>query len=790
MAKDGLEDIMGYLEKLADDDSMKVFVEGAFNDLKSALEKQGTDFKNASKLSDTEQAKLFKIVIENLKLIGILNKDSVAALKMLGELTKGKERSMDGLLVKISNLLATMTAQTLKAKETGQGRIWINEGKGKDDKFTKDLVIGVAQAMGIATSKSFGGFLNQGIQKIVDFFGGDFLKKTAKALHGMADALIEGLAANKFIGGAVKDIFTLMGLMGGQFLSKFGTLGKVMGTLFFGAMQAFGPYLSKMIVEATFKGVGKLIGFLGGHLTKILGAILLKSGTGLAKMAIQGGGSLGELVTAGTTAQKVSAGLKVAGGLGIAAAGIGGALWAGRETKDAWERGKRGNAVTTGLGAGLMGAGGIAAIVGLFSAAVAPIALPLVAIGAAVAGIAVLWKNHSETIKKWGQSFGKFLVKVFDFMAMWNPIFAIIKWIREHWPFGGGDKDSSERQTERQIEKIQGMAKGSRSGNIEGYESSQLLQGKHKSASNRHLDSSKLSHADWEKADKADPIYGSAGQILNLGSMTQRRASEVIAADIKEKGEKSFYEEAPASLTRTGAFQTDAYNKKTGGAYVARGTTDTFLKMRDEFQKKGYDVSDYKITGGIATLGTEGGAVSPHTYTSGMASHFGSLGTVIDTSVPTKDGKKISSLEYTQVARMSGANPTGSGILYEGDHYHVPLGVLNQQINNMTEKVKAEAEQHDISVKEVIEKGLTAEEKSRFNQLKEYWKGKKSDESILKDMGIKTSDTIKGAPWVRTGKGEGGMDTLMQSATGNYMFSKMQQTMSNMTNIGTDFVRS
>ena len=83
--------------------------------------------------------------------------------------------------------------------------------------------------------------------------------------------------------------------------------------------------------------------------------------------------------------------------------------------------------------AGVAGGSAIGGIAAAIAAALGPIGWTLLGIGAAIAGLAYLWKNHSETIKKWAKKFGDFVGKVIDFMALFNPVFAAIKWMKDNW---------------------------------------------------------------------------------------------------------------------------------------------------------------------------------------------------------------------------------------------------------------------------------------------------------------------------------------------------------------------
>lgn len=216
-------------------------------------------------------------------------------------------------------------------------------------------------------AKKIGAHFDSAQYKILNFFqgAGQNLKKT---IVGLGKDLLEGLEKSKWVGGALRDTFRLLGLIGGQWFSQFGQIGKKVGAAFYVAMELAGPQLVRLLLT----GLGKL-------LTTILPGIL--------NMAGKAGGALGWGNVAG------------------AIAGTAGAAWAFNEAKDSERRSMQENAnayrvggVTMGAGAVAFGGAGIATVLGATSiaAALGPIGIALLAIGGTVAGIAALYKAHKQ----------------------------------------------------------------------------------------------------------------------------------------------------------------------------------------------------------------------------------------------------------------------------------------------------------------------------------------------------------------------------------------------------------
>jgi len=668
-----------------------------------------------------------------------------------GRIGAGESLETEKLLKGLSNMFTSALLQSMKAEQRGD-KNGIFKKVLDNDKLSgifKDL----AERMGVK--------LEGVTDKLMSFFKDENKQKDKKNKSLIGD-LIDGLEKSKFVGGALRDTFALVGLLGANWLTQFGQFGRILGGAFYVAMTTAGPLLINGLLKgmaSIFTGSLRFFGnMLGGIGKGVWGAALNAS--------MKAGGPLAEFVTAGTGTQKAVAAGKMAPSLLYGA----GAIWAGKEATDSWKKGNKGQAGVFGLGAGGLG---VAAIAALIAGPLAPVAVIAAAVGGIAVAVGAIWKNWDKIERHYKEN-QVFYDKVLDFFSLFSPIVGWIRNIIDSLPGHGGNE---ERQNRADV-----SAQFWHGSNKKGYISSQLLEGKHKIPGvNRHLDPKKMTAEDWARADKEQPVYGPMGQILNLGRMTQRRASEVIKADIQQKGSNSYYEIAPAGLTRQGAFRTDAFDKETGGALVARGTVDALMKMRRHWSSKGYDVSNVLLQGGIGTLGTQGVAMSPHTYTSGLASHFGSSGTVIDIGLPKYKGKTIGLNEFQQGIVNSGFAPGGTPLIEDrggsNEHGHIPLGILPTQ-------QKAIAQRHSLEVQGVI----SNLEKEAYDKINEEHKGETNEkllklyEQELKNRGYK-QDTNTG-DWVQKNGTRYQVDVSGIDPTGNTDYQKTQFVVSKVVNFG------
>lgn len=662
------------------------------------------------------------------------------------------DKVVDKLLTGLSNIYNSAIVQSNRDEATGKEPIFRGT---LDNKKLKGILDEAYKKMGLK--------LDSWSRGILTFFG-DLDKENQKKRKNIADYLIEGLAANKFVGGALNDTFKLIGLLGANWLSKFGQLGRILGGAFYVTMSAFGPVLSKLIVE----GIGRLILMGSGSIVKAIWAskAVQSIGQGVGNLIYKTNGPLMDFISA-DKASKLKATGNLAKAAGFSLAYGAGALWAGKESIDAWKKGKKGQSVSFGVGAGALGAAAIAA---LLAGPLASITLTLVGIGVAVTALTMIWKHFGGDISGWFKNLfrrkDEEKERDKEEKGFWQRFW---DWLKDWWPFGkkgGGGGPTGPNATVGNYNWIGGGT------------TAELLKGKQKGGGDRHLDLAKMTQADWDRANNLQPKYGKMGEIVNLGQMSQKRASEVIAADIKAKGKKSFYELVPKELVSMGSFATDAKALDGSGIYLARGMKDKFLDMRTRLAAQGYDTSNTKITGGIGTLGSPN-RMSPHVYTDSITGHFSSLGTTIDITPIYKKGTK----ERLSDAGLRRAQ-LGNYYLYsEGDHEHMSFKMLQWQKD--AKEGKVQATQHSISAEEALKK-VDKEAYERTKRSAEFRKEKnpeKDYKKILETMGYKWDE--KAQDYVHKTKG-GTRNLTMLDPTGNPEFMVVQQTMNRTVMYGTN----
>jgi len=507
--------------------------------------------------------------------------------------------------------------------------------------------------------------------KLINFFQ-NVGQNIKKGVVNFGRDLIEGLEKSRWVGGALRDTFRLIGLLGANWLQQFGKLGKILGGAFYVAMELAGPTLVKLLLQ----GMGKL---------------LLKIPSLIGRF---GWGN--------------------AAGVAIGAAG---AMWAFDEAKDSERRGRKGNAAAfrtggvamgagaaalgvTGLAtlgasaAGAMGATGLAGVLSGIAAALGPIGWTLLAIGGAVAGIAVLWKNHSETIKKWAGKFMTFVNKVIDFMAMFNPIFKAIQWIRDNWPFG---------------EKGNGGSIGGNNPN------------KGTGIADSIIDNKKGNYVTYGKmkVSKRD------GSILNLSELSQDEASAALQA-YEKADPTSFnrvYEWVAGDKASLQSHSTDAVKKVNGKVVAAlskKGTSQEVEDLRNMLMSMG--MSKQKASEFVQTSGKLTGSNTQHSV-GGWKSHNNQYGLGIDLA----GGQSWTGQDYLnnyeaikQFYRARGFEVAlerpGQG-KSTGWHYDIkpasnfrPTGAM-ENFSEYESQQKAVAEQRSIALKSVAEFADAAEVK-------------------------------------------------------------------------------
>lgn len=625
-------------------------------------------------------AKGIMIIDYDVKSSTKFNKAESSFITKLSKSLEGQKidsNKLDKVLTAISNLNATGLSQGEKEMAMGV-KSPIMKGSVSNKKLEEIL----KEIKKNTATKS------DSDSKLQNFFG-DLDKKKEKRERGFVKDLIEGIASSKFVGGALGDLIKLGGLMFNNWTQGRGKFMEGLGKVVLVLSQILSGLLSGGIITNILGLMfgRKLFGFAGN---------LLKGGFNLLKSFFKGGKgaqtvakalpaigtqfktdgaylSYKEAIKSGSThdyAMKVakareasdlrklgSVATKAGKGASIFAKAGGFLAGAGRFAMGAVRGipGLVGSLVATPLankavsmGANAYVAHGLsgAAQGALFGAMFGPIGA---GIGAAIGGIAGLIKGHfARQAKEQDES-----------KNFWQELLDMLKNSKLGQWLGFGQNNSVQRElgANATVEKSNKVFKSGTS--------VELLSGKHKSAINKHLDIKKMTEADWRKADTLDPIYGSMGNILNLGKMSQKRAREVVEADIKTKGNKSFYEKLDKDLVSSGSFSTDI-------PYAARGTSAKVRDLLERAKKEGFDTSNVKITSAIGTLGSRN-AVSPHSYTNSATGHFSEYGTTIDISdLRKKDGTRLTRADLKRMG-------LGDYYLYNNetdhaDHEHLSLG--------------------------------------------------------------------------------------------------------------------
>ena len=621
-------------------------------------------------------------------------------------------------------------------------------------------------------AKKLGVKLDSVQYKILTFFEGAH-QKTTQVIRELGADLIEGLEKSKWVGGALRDTFRLVGLLGANFLSQFGQLGRILGGAFYVAMETAGPFLVKLLLQ----GMGKLFsGLISG---KWLGNLVNK---------LPMNGPLDNVVTTfyggGTTAQKAAA-LKGLVGPGIAAtAAFAGGGWALGQATDSLSQGRKGNAAAFGLGGAALIGGGIAALVAGFTA---PITVPLLAIGATVTAIAAIWKNFGGNIQDHFKKNREFYNKVLDGLGVIIPVFGLIRniinWLQDKFGYFEDYKDVED-------------AYGNKNNNTQKV-------------------ANYLGFQDKEKVQEISGMgINRAGGIIGLEKVDRMTASKVAEDYFRLHPEQAsrIYEQVGSEYASLGDFQNDwAIRDAQGNAQKAilhAGATEelrdlrTFMNIRNKeaiAQGKSSISTDaieaLKYTSGRSTKGSphvkpKVGDINTHSNIAAMVTDLGAASWTDkewETALPWIQ-EYMASLGYN--VRYEGNNSWGS--TYIGKEFkpgltnrHLHVDMLPGRENMVPIDVKANIEDSKVrAVNQTSDLMKIAEqlEPERYNDWMNPNKHKQltpqTRESNLKSememAGYKFDEEAQ--TWIREKK-KGVKETVIVDSSGNYKFERMLNQM-------------
>lgn len=765
-----LQKALDYFVKCLEDSTHRIdTISRTLEDSMMNAIKREVAVKDANKLTKEEINNIYRTILKALKDMGIeLTKEGMSIMEGARKSALATSQRVDVSLQDLTNkFINSPTAQLFKISEAGalKGNNSVAIKNFTDNKVAMTILKEINAKLNVRDELDSFGY------KLKDFFGLQS-KDFKKTLFAFGADLIEGLAKNKFIGGAISDTIRLVSFLGASLLHKyFGDLGDKIGA----GLVAIGQVLSGLLPTLLIAGIGNLL--FGGKLFKLLGDTFkvgfsffknllgkgnlknLFSGNLFKKapkqMTLDLEGTLrGEssLARVGKFAKAGAKRVPIAGAALGALFDIPDLIKAGNESKTSLaKQGLKtaGGAVGTAVGGFIGGAigaaaGGVAAPAGVILGGIIGNKIGHV-IGGLLGKLINPLKEHKETLKS-----------ILDIMLIFQPMFNGIKNIVEGiWNLIPGKKDKN---------KDGNNGGGGSSG---GGSLGQPMSGKD------------------SKANIAGATtFGSLkvakdGAILNISDLSQAEASKQLQA-YEKADPTSFgrvYEWAGSNVARLGSFKTDAakLNEKgqVTGALMYKGATDDMLALRNsieaEFIRKGYDPTRAKaLANSLAyTSGKMTGSNTQHKGKGKWKSHDNVYGFGFDIG----GGQAWSEKEYNAVSGVvrDFYRAKGLQVAYEGagqgastgKHWDIkPIKNMRakgaQEILDEAEaQQKAVAEQHSMDAAYIL---MKEDEQLARKILKEHSSetpeeiGKRYEEALNK-KGIynRPLETDKGTQgvWIR-----------------------------------------
>lgn len=253
------------------------------NSLKGVLERE-VPIKNAERMSTTEVNKFWAKIEEVLKELGIeLGKEGKKFIKHFKDISVSQAKSEQGLSVnnlqnKVSNVaIPQLFIKQMKGLAKGDNDSFIKNFS--DNKLAKTIANETVEKLKI------GNEFNTFDYKIRAFFGTHFAENK-KNLQAFGKNLIEGLAASKFVGGAITDGIKLLGLLGNNWLSDKGPVGQILGKILVVLTQATASILSSSFLSSLLGAA------IGGRISGVIGKGFTKGFTALKGLFGKGAGGL------------------------------------------------------------------------------------------------------------------------------------------------------------------------------------------------------------------------------------------------------------------------------------------------------------------------------------------------------------------------------------------------------------------------------------------------------------------------------------------------------------------
>lgn len=273
------DDIIKLLQDVLSGNQIDPLSQSLLQDIKALVDSQ-VEVTNRQQLEVKEIKAIFAAFRAFLKSEGINSTKLLGKLtQMQGALTKdGTIVKLDKLERALSNLLSSGVIQTQMANQRGDNSGLLNSSS-MSSPLVKQIVTELSKNQKTSTLLGLNNFQRWWVS-----WANGYTVDQDKKRKGMVAALIDGLAANKFVGGAMQDTVKMLGLLAGSWIKN-----KVGGNLggFLGASAVVLTQVIAGLVPVVLQAM-----FTAGFNRLFLGP-LLKGASGAGGAA--GGGMLASL---------------------------------------------------------------------------------------------------------------------------------------------------------------------------------------------------------------------------------------------------------------------------------------------------------------------------------------------------------------------------------------------------------------------------------------------------------------------------------------------------------------
>ena len=272
------KDVIKLLNEYFSDKPIDPLSQSLLEDIKASVEAQ-VDIANKQQLESKEVKKVFEAIRAYLKAEGL------SGTKFSGKLTQVQGAMLkDSTIVKLdklerllSNLISSGVIQTQMSASRGD-KNGIFSQSSRESVIYKQIVSDLSK-----NQKANIMFGITGLQRWLLSSANNIIADQDKKNKGLVNALIDGLAANKFVGGALQDTTKLMGLMLGSWVKNKvgGPLGGLLGAgtvVLSQIVASVVPIVLQTLLQmGTFRLFGPMMGLGGGVAGGSAGGGLLAS---------------------------------------------------------------------------------------------------------------------------------------------------------------------------------------------------------------------------------------------------------------------------------------------------------------------------------------------------------------------------------------------------------------------------------------------------------------------------------------------------------------------------------